>query len=105
MSPSRIGALHLGHGPKTSLAGWVTLDGSGIPTLEVRAGDGVGDLFTKHVAANEMPLCCDGSAIVVASYVPIDQRCLNPGARKIKQTLPLIFGFGAGSGNHCLFGV
>jgi len=74
-------------------------------TLEVRAADGVGDLSIKHEAANETPLCGDGSFIVVVSYVPVDQRRLSPGARKIKQTLPLIFGFGAGSGNHRLFGV
>ena len=50
-----------------------------------------------------MLLCGKGSAIVVVSHVPVDQRRLSPGARKVKQTLPLIFGLGTGGGNDRLF--
>jgi hypothetical protein len=73
--------------------------------LEVRVAIGVAYLSIKHEAANAIPLYGDGSVIVVISNVPVDQRRLSPGARKVKQTLPLMFGFGAGSGNHRLFGV
>jgi hypothetical protein len=50
-------------------------------------------------------LCGDGSVIVVVSYVPVDQRRLSPGPRKIKQVAPLNFCSGTGSGNDRLFGV
>jgi hypothetical protein len=61
--------------------------------------------FAPRGSANEIPLCGDGSVIVVVSYVPVDQRRLSPGPSKIEQVAPLVFGLGAGSGNDRLFGV
>jgi hypothetical protein len=49
--------------------------------------------------------CGEGLIIATAGQVPPDQRRLCPGPRKIKQAMPLIFGFGARSGDNCLFSV